>query len=159
MSENLGSLRSYFMIAGCLGGGFGVYGFLSAPTLGAAIVAVLGIALAAVYLYLGIRLKTLLLHSPKTALRLVLSGAFIIGASILVRVFLGPPGLLSGFIGLAIVGYLYRNMRYVALDPESVAEHAAVTGPIPANRMPVYAALLAFVALALIATLVMTGQP
>jgi len=158
LSENLGSLRAYFILAGIVGGAYSVYGFLTAPVLGAAIIAVLGLVLAAVYLFLGLRLKQLLLHTPRTALRLVLSGAFLIGASMLVRIFIGPPGLLSGFIGMAVVGYLYQNMRFLAVDPESVAEHAAVTGPIPANRMPVYAALLVFVALALVATFVMMGQ-
>ena len=144
MRETVGSLRLYFLIAGAAGGYVNIVGLLRLPgalswvtfaypfgLVVGVLLGVAGLALAAVYLFLALRLEALVAANPTLALRLILVGGGCIALSAFVDALMGYfQGAGGGVVGLLIVWYLYTNVRRLAAtaSEDALQEVAAGSG-------------------------------
>ena len=123
MRETAGSMRAYFILIGALSTlRTGMEVVKSADVIEGAF-AVIGLAIALGYLYLGIRFKTLIVGAPSQILTvLLIAGAFLV-LSLLILLASGN-GLIAapfGGAGLLITWYLYVNARRLAREAAAAA--------------------------------------
>ena len=117
MRETVGSLRAYFIVAALLSGVRGVLALLAEPIGLGAIPSIVVILFAAVYLYVGLRLKTLLTKAPAQVLGIVLTGGGLIGIFLFASILVGSAfGVGMAVVELLIVWYLYANTRRLAAE-------------------------------------------
>jgi hypothetical protein len=124
MRETARSLRAYFIVVGLLSGVPNVLALLAEPMGLGTVFSLAAVGLAVAYLYLGIRLKVLLLTAPGQITTVILAGGALIIVALIISLLAGSaPGLIQAVIGLLITWYLYTNVRRLA--SESAANAAS----------------------------------
>jgi hypothetical protein len=128
MRETVRSLKLYFILSALLSGAMNVRALLGGEGGVGAILAVLGIAFAAAYLYVGLNLRRLLATAPGRIANLLIAGAVFLVLLLLLGLMSGTAGGALPFvtIGLLITWYLFVNVRRLAA--ESHRDAAAVAG-------------------------------
>lgn len=86
MRETVRSLRAYFIVAGLLLGGHATYSLLAQPLGWLLLAFIIPVFLGAAYLYVGIRLRTLLVTSPRQVVFVVLSNGALIAIDLALSV-------------------------------------------------------------------------
>jgi hypothetical protein len=121
MRETARSLRAYFVVSAILSGAMNIAALRGSEGLGT-VIFLIGVGFALAYLYLGVRLKQLLVSAPQR-----ITGILIAGAAFLVLLLV--LGLLSGFqggllfqvvLGLLITWYLFVNVKRLAAEARAV---------------------------------------
>lgn len=118
MRESVRSLQAYFIVIGLITGARAVASFQAPPL--AALVAIVTLALAIAYLYVGVRLKHLLMGSPRQVVAVLIASGALAGIGLVISVFaLWVPEIFWASVQLLITWYLYTNVR--RLSAEAVA--------------------------------------
>ena len=122
MRETVGSLRAYFIVLGIFSCVSSLFALFARPVgLGTAF-SLAGVGLAAAYLYLGMRLKALLVTSPRQVVMIVLVGGAFTVFALIISLFLGSiSGMAQGALGLLITWYLYNNVRRLSSASAALA--------------------------------------
>jgi Kef-type K+ transport system membrane component KefB len=111
MRESIRSLRAYFVVIGLFFGAQGVITFVGEPLGPADVVSMLNIALALAYVYVGVRLRHLLVTSPKQIIVVVLVSAVPCGIGLIASLLAASiPGIFWCTVQLLITWYLYANV-------------------------------------------------
>ena len=118
MKETVRSLRAYFVVVAVLSGAMNLAALVRPVNGLSMVISLIGLGFALAYLYLGVRLKRLLVSSPEQV-----TGVLIAGAVFLVLLFgLGMLfGLQGGLVaqvilGLLIAWYLFVNVKRLAVE-------------------------------------------
>jgi phosphotransferase system glucose/maltose/N-acetylglucosamine-specific IIC component len=129
MRETVGSLRAYLVLSGLLA--TVAYGIpLTVGVSGiAAVILVGGVAVGLSYVFLGVRLKSLLANSPTTVFRILYAGVAFLVIALLVQVAWGNAikALPSALLGLLITWYMLANTKRLS------AEMSVGAGASPTN--------------------------
>ena len=121
MKETVRSLRAYFFLVGIVSGGnyivsLNVMAQTDTMELIGTTFTVVGLGLAIAYVYLGVRLKYLLITSPQQITVILIAGAIFLMVVLLLSLLGGLRigALLYAFFGLLITWYLYANANRLA---------------------------------------------
>lgn len=129
MRESVRSLQAYFIVAGLLFGVPAALSLVSQPIVLMSVPSVVAVALAAAYLFLGIRLRTLLPTSPRQILFVVLVNAAGGGIQLIANIIVGSAsGILGSAFGLLIAWYLYINVRRLSSELVAAASPSSPSG-------------------------------
>jgi len=110
--ETVGSLRAYFLIVGVVSGGLNVKALLTQPFGPATALVVLGLAIAGASMFLGLRIKTLIVTSPKLCRQIVMGIGVALALNAAVNVLMGSMiAAAQGAFGLLLVWYIIGNLR------------------------------------------------
>jgi len=129
MRESVRSIRVYFIVIACFYGFRGIFAFAGSPVLVIdAIIGFIGIAFGIAYLYIGIRLKQLLIESPKVINSVILLSMGVLVVSFLLGVLSGMQASTGGplIVGLLVTWYLLKNVKRLSSEERS-KEPIAVT--------------------------------
>jgi hypothetical protein len=116
MRETVGSLRTYLVGTGLLGGLANCLALFGHPTWLAALQFTLGAMAGAAYLYLGLRLRTLLVEAPKLVTNSILAGGVYSVVGVLRDVVEGNEDLFWALATSFIVWYLYHSAKRLAIE-------------------------------------------
>ena len=123
MKETVGSLRAYFFLAGIASAGNHIVNLNVMTRTGAigaigVTITVVGLSLAIAYVYLGVRLKFLLVASPQQITAVLIAGAVFLGLLLLLSLLAGLRigALIYTLIGWLITWYLYVNAKRLARE-------------------------------------------
>ena len=114
MRESVRSLSVYFIVIACFYGFKCISAFAGSPVLVVdAIIGFIWIAFGIAYLYIGIRLKQLLIEAPKVINSVILVSMGVLVVSFLLGVLLGMQASTGGplIIGLLVTWYLLKNVK------------------------------------------------
>ena len=131
MRETPRSLRAYFILSGLLGLALNVSSLLRGGPLLGIVLDVVGLALCAAYLYVGVRLRHLLAVAPRQIFSVLLATVILLVAILLLSLASGAiretwPTLV---IGGLITWYLYANVRrLVEGEPKPAVVQAGPSG-------------------------------
>lgn len=120
--ETVGTLRAYFFIVGVLGGAFNVFALLATPLGVSSVVSLGGLAIAGAFLFLGLRLKELIVTAPKVCEQIVIGAAVVAVVMAITNVLLGasPIAGIQTVGWLIIAWYLVTNLRRLSAAAPSV---------------------------------------
>jgi hypothetical protein len=125
--ETVSSLRSYFFLVGILGAVsnfLGVFKQQSAVAIGAAAV---GLVVAAVFVYLAVAFKSLIVSAPGRIQQLIVAGVGLILVSAALNAVSNVTIAAAQAVGAVLIGaYLIFNVRRLAAD----AAKTASSGPV-----------------------------
>lgn len=117
MKETIRSLSIYFVIAGL----FGLIGNVAglAQSRGNPLVVILllpGVAVGGSYFYFGLRLRSLLVGSPRLVLGVLTASAVYLGLMFVLGLVTDPTSCIQLGIGLLITGYLIVNVKRLSSE-------------------------------------------
>ena len=118
MKETVRSLRTYFVIVAVLSGAMNLAALIR-PTSGLGmVISVIGLGFALAYLYLGVKLKQLLVSSPQQITGVLIAGAVFLVLLLALGMLFGLQGALVAqvIMGLLITWYLFVNVKRLAVD-------------------------------------------
>jgi hypothetical protein len=115
--ETAGSLRAYFIVVALLAGVPNLLALFAQPIGLNTLFCLASVGLAAAYMYLGVRLKTLLVTSPGQVLAVILAGGVLIVIGLVVSLAYGSiGGAVMAALELLVVWYLYVNARRLSSE-------------------------------------------
>jgi hypothetical protein len=120
LKETVGSLRLYFVIVGVVSGLLNITGFARGVTVLGVVLLSVGLVLSAGYLYVGIRMRAMLLTSPVRIQQLLYANTGLVvinAANSLVSGY--TRGLVQAGVTLAITVYLLFSVRRLAAEMAS----------------------------------------
>jgi hypothetical protein len=126
MRETVGSLRAYLVISGLLATAMYLMPLLVGASGIAAVILLGGVAVGLSYVFLGVRLKSLLSHSPNTVIRILQAGVAFLVVALLVQVAWGNAlaALPSALVGLLITWYMLANAKRLGVEMRGEASVA-----------------------------------
>ena len=127
MRETVRSLRAFFILAGLLFGVPAAVSLVAQPIGLLSVAYLISFAFAVAYLYLGIRLRTLLATSPRQIHFVVFANGVLSGIQLIVNLIFGTVyGVFGSATALFVAWYLYTNVRRL-----SSSESAVTAAPCP----------------------------
>ena len=122
MRETVRSLRAYFIVLGVLSGAQTIFALATQPVNLETVFLLASFVLAAAFLYVGIRLKTLLASSPRLVIGVVLATGVLSALLLLLMIVFGGPigGMVQAVIGLLIAWYPYNNVRRLSAESRAI---------------------------------------
>jgi hypothetical protein len=126
--ETVGSLRAYFLLVGVLGVASNGFAVLRLRLGLGTVFALAGIAVACTLLFLGLRLKSLIVSSPRFCQQLVIGTGVVVALTAVANLLLGNSlGVAQNAFSLLIVWYLIANLRRLARHDPETAEAPQLT--------------------------------
>lgn len=122
MRETVRSLRAYFIVVAILNGAMNLASLMRPGNSLGMVISLIGLGVAVAYLYLGIRLKQLIVSSPQQITGVLLAGAVFLVLLLALGTLSGLQGSLQGSlvaqvgIGLLITWYLFSNVKRLAAE-------------------------------------------
>jgi hypothetical protein len=122
MRETVGSLRLYLILAGLCICVPSLATLATRPMSLDSVIAFAATALGLAYLFLGVRLKALLVSAPALVTAVLIASGAVAAVALLVSLLFGSTsGAIEGAIGMLIAWYLYANARRLSSDTIAVA--------------------------------------
>ena len=127
MRETVKTLRIYFILNGVVGAVLSLFILASAVIVIQSLIGLGGLSFSIASLYLGIRLRTLLTTSPRTATSILLASMGWLGFLLVVDLLYSAVGP-AAYTGLIILlfWYLLKNVRRLAAEQD--VGSASLTG-------------------------------
>lgn len=119
--ETVGTLRAYFVIVGVLGGALNVFALLARPLDVSSVVPLGGLAVAGAFLFLGLRLKELIVTAPRLCEQIIIGAAALAVVMAIANILLGasPVVGIQSVVWLIIAWYLVTNVRRLSAEAAS----------------------------------------
>ena len=116
MRETQKSLRAYFILVALLSGAINVTGLFRSPLGLDTVIHLVGVSLSLSYLYVGLRLKHLLVVVPSTITAVLVAGAVfqVVAAGVVLLSGMQMGAIVQAAIGLLISWYLLVNSKRLA---------------------------------------------
>ncbi|HET9227902.1 MAG TPA: hypothetical protein VFR31_14605 [Thermoanaerobaculia bacterium] len=121
MKETVGSLKTYFILAGLLGGAANVWAALRSQSAFEMVLALVSVAFSLAYLYVGVRLRQLLAVAPRQVITVLVTGATFLAVLLVLAVLSGEFAAVwpTVVLGLLISWYLYVSVRRLAAETQA----------------------------------------
>jgi len=125
MRETVGSLRAYFIVGSLLTLVPALRSLVSEPLGLGTLFSLIPLMFGMAYMYLGIRLKSLLVEAPGQVITVLLAGGVVLVIFLVVNLVTRSIfGVALSVVELLIVWYLYVNVRRLAAAAGAPQSHA-----------------------------------
>ena len=125
MRETVRTLRLYFGLSG----GYAIFSAIRALSLAGVTVGLIGLSFGMVYLYLCVRLPSLLKDSLATIKWVLVAASVFVGMAFLSGLLLDNVFLVGTcVVGFLVNWYLYRNSKRLAAELQNLSVSAQVPG-------------------------------
>ena len=120
MRETVGSLRWYFWIVAVIGVYSNVLAVFEQTQPLSIALAIIGVALAVMFAYLALTLKTRIIEAPAGLQPWLLGGASLVVVTVLIHlVQRSIMGVAEGGLSLLVIGYLWLNVQRLAAEAQA----------------------------------------